>query len=35
VTPAVLEALVSARAAGIRIAYAADPTLATIRVVQQ
>ena len=32
VTPAVLEALVRARAAGIRIAYAADPTLSTIRV---
>jgi arginine decarboxylase len=35
VTTAVVGALVSAAAAGIRIAYAADPTLATIRVVQQ
>ncbi len=33
VTPAVLEALVRARTAGIRIAYAADNTLSTIRVV--
>jgi lysine decarboxylase len=33
VTPAVLEALVRARTAGIRIAYAADPSLSTIRVV--
>jgi lysine decarboxylase len=33
VTPAVLEALATARAAGIRIAYAADPSLSTIRVV--
>lgn len=32
VTAAVIESLVSARAAGIRIAYAADPTLSTIRV---
>ena len=32
VTPAVLEALVRARTAGIRIAYAADPSLSTIRV---
>ncbi len=35
VTTAVIEALGSAQAAGIRIAYAADPTLATIRVAQQ
>ncbi len=34
VTPAVLEALDRARAAGVRIAYAADPTLSTIRVVK-
>ena len=34
VTPSVIEALDSARSAGIRIAYAADPTLSTIRVVQ-
>ncbi|PQE01182.1 decarboxylase [Mycobacterium sp. EPG1] len=33
VTAAVLEALHSARSAGIRIAYAADPTLDTLRVV--
>ena len=32
VTPAVLDALRQARTAGIRIAYAADPTLATLRV---
>lgn len=31
-TPEVLDALAHARAAGIRIAYAADPTLATLRV---
>lgn len=31
-TPAVLRALVHARDAGVRIAYAADPTLATLRV---
>lgn len=34
VTPEVLDALLSARAAGIRIAYAADPSLSTIRVVR-
>ena len=34
VTPGVIKALRNARAAGIRIAYAADPTLETIRVVQ-
>jgi arginine decarboxylase len=34
VTEAVLEALGSARRAGVRIAYAADPTLATLRVVR-
>ena len=34
VTQAVIEALRSARAAGVRIAYAADPTLSTIRVVR-
>ena len=33
VTAAVIEALASARAAGVRIAYAADPTVSTIRVV--
>ncbi|MGE0777113.1 aminotransferase class I/II-fold pyridoxal phosphate-dependent enzyme [Mycolicibacterium sp.] len=33
VTDAVLDALSNARAAGVRIAYAADPTLATLRVV--
>lgn len=32
VTAGVLDALASARAAGVRIAYAADPTLATLRV---
>lgn len=35
VTPAVIETLGRARSAGIRIAYAADPTLSTIRVVQR
>jgi len=34
VTDAVLDALSNARAAGVRIAYAADPTLATLRVVR-
>jgi arginine decarboxylase len=34
VTPAVIDALASARVAGIRIAYAADPTLSTIRVMR-
>ncbi len=34
VTPAALQALLDARAAGVRIAYAADPTLATLRVVR-
>jgi len=34
VTPAVINALLGARAAGVRIAYAADPGLSTIRVVQ-
>ena len=34
VTPAALDALSQARAAGVRIAYAADPTLATLRVVR-
>ncbi len=34
VTEAVLDALGSARQAGVRIAYAADPTLATLRVVR-
>jgi lysine decarboxylase len=33
VTPTVLEALRQAQAAGVRVAYAADPTLATLRVV--
>ena len=33
VTAAVLEALDQARSAGVRVAYAADPTLATLRVV--
>ena len=33
VTAAVLEALDRARSAGVRVAYAADPTLATLRVV--
>jgi arginine decarboxylase len=35
VTPAVMEALRGAQAAGVRIAYAADPTLSTIRVVRR
>jgi lysine decarboxylase len=34
VTEAVLDALGSARRAGVRIAYAADPSLATLRVVR-
>jgi len=34
VTPAALDALSQARAAGVRIAYATDPTLATLRVVR-
>ena len=34
VTEAVLEALMLARTAGVRVAYAADPTLATLRVVR-
>jgi lysine decarboxylase len=34
VTPAVIEALDRARAAGVRIAYAADPTLSSIRVMK-
>ena len=34
VTDGVLDALAEARAAGVRIAYAADPTLATLRVVR-
>ena len=34
VTTAVLEALVRRAAAGVRVAYAADPTLATLRVVR-
>jgi lysine decarboxylase len=34
VTPAVIEALNRARAAGVRIAYAADPTLSSIRVMK-
>jgi arginine decarboxylase len=34
ITDAVLDALAKARADGIRIAYAADPTLATLRVVR-
>ena len=34
VTDAVLDALHKARAAGVRIAYAADPTLETLRVVR-
>jgi lysine decarboxylase len=34
VTDAVLAALREAREAGVRIAYAADPTLATLRVVR-
>ncbi|MFN8184926.1 MAG: aminotransferase class V-fold PLP-dependent enzyme [Candidatus Nanopelagicales bacterium] len=34
VTPGAIAALRDARAAGVRIAYAADPTLATIRVMQ-
>jgi len=34
VRPAVINALLGARAAGVRIAYAADPGLSTIRVVQ-
>ncbi len=34
VTPAVIETLDRARTAGVRIAYAADPTLSTIRVVR-
>jgi lysine decarboxylase len=33
VTDQVLAALAAARGAGVRIAYAADPTLATLRVV--
>ncbi|MBL8778230.1 MAG: aminotransferase class V-fold PLP-dependent enzyme [Acidimicrobiales bacterium] len=33
-TPAVLDALRSAKGAGVRIAYAADPTLATLRVLE-
>ena len=33
VTPAVLAALDQARSVGVRVAYAADPTLATLRVV--
>jgi lysine decarboxylase len=33
VTDAALEALRRARADGVRVAYAADPTLATLRVV--
>lgn len=32
ITPTVLDALAQARAAGVRIAYAADPTLQTLRV---
>ncbi len=35
VTPAVMQALRGAQAAGVRIAYAADPTLSTIRVVRR
>jgi lysine decarboxylase len=35
VTPAVLTSLTEAARAGRRIAYAADPTLATLRVVAQ
>lgn len=35
VTPAVIESLHGARDAGVRIAYAADPTLSTIRVVRR
>ena len=34
ITQAVLDALAQARASGVRIAYAADPTLATLRVLQ-
>ena len=34
VTPAALDALSQARTAGVRIAYATDPTLATLRVVR-
>jgi lysine decarboxylase len=34
VTAAALDVLVRARAAGVRIAYAADPTLRTLRVVK-
>jgi lysine decarboxylase len=34
VTAAALDAVAQARAAGVRIAYAADPTLATLRVVR-
>jgi lysine decarboxylase len=34
VTEAALDALFRARAAGVRIAYAADPTLSTLRVVR-
>jgi arginine decarboxylase len=34
VTEAVLETLLLARKAGVRVAYAADPTLATLRVVR-
>ena len=34
ITDAALAALEQARAAGVRIAYAADPTLATLRVVR-
>jgi len=33
VTAATLDALAQARSAGVRIAYAADPSLATLRVV--
>ena len=35
ITAATLTALEDARAAGVRIAYAADPTLATLRVVRE
>jgi lysine decarboxylase len=35
ITAATLAALEDARAAGVRIAYAADPTLATLRVVHE
>jgi lysine decarboxylase len=35
ITPATLDALERARAAGVRIAYAADPTLATLQVIRE